>query len=87
MAAKKTKKSLQPQSAPVATKLNLVALKPVSKTPETQTSSPSSVEPSLPVEPPTSVETPTSVDAPRLLNLQSQLRHLPQLRHPHIWMK
>jgi hypothetical protein len=64
MAAKKTKKSLQPQSAPTATKLNLVALKPVSKTPETQTSSPLSVEPSLPVEPPTSVETPTSVDAP-----------------------
>jgi hypothetical protein len=64
MAAKKTKKSLQPQSAPTASKLNLVALKPLLKTPETQTSSPSSVEHSLPVSPPTSVETPTSVDAP-----------------------
>src|SRR4028118_694996 len=64
MAAKKTKKSLQPQSAPTASKLNLVALKPLLKTPETQTSSPSSVEPSSPVEPPTSVETPSSVEAP-----------------------
>ena len=62
MAAKKTKKSLQPQSAPTASKLNLVALKPLLKTPETQTSSPSSVEPSLPVETPTSVETPTHPD-------------------------
>jgi hypothetical protein len=64
MAAKKTKKSLKPKSAPAASKLNLVALKPLVRTPETQTSSPSSVEPSEPVEPSTSVEPPTSVDAP-----------------------
>jgi hypothetical protein len=32
MAAKKTKKSLKPQSAPAASKLNLVALKPLLKT-------------------------------------------------------
>src|SRR4028119_139373 len=64
MAAKKTKKSLKPQSPPAATKLNLTALKPVLKTPETQTSSPSSVEPSVAVEPPTSVEIPTLVETP-----------------------
>ncbi len=62
MAAKKTKKSQKPQSAPTASKLNLVALKPLLKTPETQTSSPSSVEPSLPVESPTSVEAPSSIE-------------------------
>jgi hypothetical protein len=65
MAAKKTKKSQKPQSAPTASKLNLVALKPLLKTPETpetQTSSPSSVEASLPIETPTSVEVPSSVE-------------------------
>ncbi len=67
MAAKKPHKSQKPSSAPPATKLNLIALKPLSKTPETQTSSPASVEPPVPVEPSvpikalTSVETPTSV--------------------------
>ncbi len=55
MAAKKPQKSQKPQSAPAASKLNLVALKPLFFTPETQTSSPSSVEPSVPVEPATSV--------------------------------
>ena len=55
MAAEKPKKSQKPQSAPEATKLNLIALKPLLKTPKTQTSSPSSVEPSIPVETPTSV--------------------------------
>ncbi len=61
MAPKKTQKSQKPQSPSAATKLNLIALKPLLTTPETQTLSPSSVEPSIPVEPLTSVETPTSV--------------------------
>jgi hypothetical protein len=67
MAAKKPQKPQKPQSAPATTKLNLIALKPLSKTPETQTSSPASVEPPVPVEPSVpaealpSVETPTSV--------------------------
>jgi hypothetical protein len=64
MAAKKTKKSQKPQSAPAASKLNLVALKPLLKTPETQTSSPSSVEPSSAVETLSSVEIPSSVETP-----------------------
>ena len=64
MAAKKTKKSQKPQSAPTPTKRNLVALKPLLKTPETQTSSPSSVEPPTSVETPSSVEPPTSVEPP-----------------------
>jgi hypothetical protein len=45
--SEKNKKVTKTQSAPTASKLNLVALKPLLKTPETQTSSPSSVEPSL----------------------------------------
>jgi hypothetical protein len=73
MAAKKTKKSLKPQSPPAATKLNLIALKPVLRTPETQTSSPSSVEPPVPVELPTSVEPPTLVEIPTLVETPSSV--------------
>src|SRR6476469_7175401 len=61
MATKKPHKSQKPQSASATTKIDLIALKPLSKTPETQTSSPPSVEPPVPVEALTSVETPTSI--------------------------
>jgi hypothetical protein len=64
MAAKKTKKPQKTQSVPATTKLDLIALKPLSKTPETQTSSPASVEPPVPVEPSLAVETPTTVEPP-----------------------
>ncbi|MBD1923720.1 hypothetical protein H6F77_22005 [Microcoleus sp. FACHB-831] len=64
MATKKPHKSQKPQSAPATTKLNLIALKPLSKTPETQTSSPASVEPPVPVEPSVPVEALTSGETP-----------------------
>jgi hypothetical protein len=56
MAASLPDKSLKPQSPPATTKLNLIALKPLVKTDETQPSSPPPVEPPLPEKPTTSVE-------------------------------
>jgi hypothetical protein len=63
MAAKKPQKQQKPQSAPATTKLNLIALKPLSKTPETQTSSPASVEPPVPIEPSVPAEASVSAEA------------------------
>ncbi len=56
MAASLPDKSQKLQLPPAITKLNLIALKPLVKTDETQPSSPPPVEPPLPLEPTTSVE-------------------------------